>query len=203
MPRYATDYAPPPLANTIEEATLLASDVSMANTPKGGWTEFPPPVLAGCDEPLAEGAVDMRGVWRAYRGPMKGHLERVEQAGDRVVITAGGVVHDMHTTGRTEDGVDDVAGPTGARISVAAKFEKGRLNLRPGNKIVAVSRWIDGDGHMRWRYGPFFNRMRHIKAPKSIELKDAPVQRANEQERADAGWRIETSPASRRNPSSR
>ena len=40
------------------------ADIPRARTPAGGWTEFPPPVLAGCDDPLVEGAPDLRGVWR-------------------------------------------------------------------------------------------------------------------------------------------
>lgn len=165
LPRYATDYSPPLLAESRAEATLLAEDIPTANSTEGQWTEFPAPVLQGCDEPLAEGAVDLRGVWRAYRGPMKGHVERIEQAGDRVVITAAQIIHDMRATGRTEDGVNDVAGGTRARISVAAKFENRRLNLRPGGKIVAVTRWIDEDGDLRWRWGPYFNRLKRVPPP--------------------------------------
>lgn len=165
LPRYVTDYSPPLLATLKEEATLLAADVPMAHSTEDGWTEFPAPVLLGCDEPLAESAVDLRGVWRVYRGPLKGHVERIEQAGDRVVITAGQIIHDMRATGRVEDGVNDLAGGSGARISIAAKFEKGRLNLRPGGKIVAVTRWIDEGGDLRWRWGPYFNRLRRVPTP--------------------------------------
>ena len=72
---------------------------------------------------------------------MKGHVERIEQAGDRVAITAGQVIHDMRTTGKTKDGVNEVAGYGGSPISVAAQWENGSLNLRPGGgRVVAVTR---------------------------------------------------------------
>ena len=145
-------------------ATTLARDVVVAKTPDGRWKSWPPPVLAGCDEPLAEGAPDLRGVWRAHKGPMTGHTERVEQAGDRVVITAGGVIHDMFADGTLEGGVNDV-GEGGAQVSVAARFEDGRLNLYPGDRGVAlVSRYLDGD-EMVWRWGPYTSRLQRLDGP--------------------------------------
>ena len=174
LPVYDTDYDPPELALSVQDATLLAKDVPMGKTRNAGETEFPPPVFAGCDEPLTEGAADLRGVWRVYRGPMKGHVERIEQAGDRVAITAGQVIHDMRTTGKTKDGVNEVAGYGGSPISVAAQWENGSLNLRPGGgRVVAVTRRLDDKGEMRWRYGPYFNRLRRISPPREVELKKA------------------------------
>ena len=80
----------------------VASDIPVAHTPPGGYgAEMPPPVLAGCTEPLVAGAADLRGLWAtasvadgAGRSlgpdhPVLRHVERVEQCGDRVVITAG------------------------------------------------------------------------------------------------------------------
>jgi hypothetical protein len=158
-------YEPTPLAPSLAATTVKAADVPVAKTPPGGWSgEWPPPVLEGCDEPLADGAPDLRGVWRVVQGPLKGHVERVEQAGDRVVITAGGVIHDMFVDGTLEGGVNDI-GEAGTPISVAARFEKGRLNLYPGDKrVVAVTRYLDGD-EMVWRWGPYRNRLRRLDAP--------------------------------------
>jgi hypothetical protein len=153
-------YEPTPWAASAEEASLKATDIPVAKTPPGGFTEWPAPVLAGCDEPLVADAPDLRGVWQVHTGPLKGHIERVEQAGDRVVITAGGVIHDMYADGTLERGVNDVGEGTGDAISVAARFEDGRLNLYPGDKgIVAVTRYLDGD-EMVWRWGPWKNRLR-------------------------------------------
>lgn len=52
-----------------------ASDIPIAHTPYGGWHgEMPPPVLAGCDEPLVTGAPDLRGLWEAYQIEVKGEV---------------------------------------------------------------------------------------------------------------------------------
>jgi len=48
---------------------MRASEIPVTHTPEGGWHgEMPPPVLAGCAEPLAPGAPDLRGLWRARGG---------------------------------------------------------------------------------------------------------------------------------------
>jgi hypothetical protein len=159
-------YEPAPLAPTLEQARVTAADIPVAKTPPGGYVEWPAPVLAGCDESLVDGAPDLRGVWQAYKDPLKGHVERVEQHGNRVVVTAGSVIHDMFADGTLEGGVNDVGEGTGDAISVAARFEEGRLNLYPGDKcVVAVTRYRDGDD-MVWRWGPWKNRLRRLEAPK-------------------------------------
>ena len=165
-PAGAEHYVLTPLAESVDASSLEAADIPVAKTPAQGWIggDWPAPVLAGCDEPLVDGAPDLRGVWRVEKGPLKGHVERVEQAGDRVVITAGGVIHDMFANGTLEGGVNDV-GEAGTQISVAARFENGRLNLYPGDKrIVAVTRYLDGD-EMVWRWGPWRNRLRRLDEP--------------------------------------
>ena len=92
-------------------------------------------------------------------------VERVEQAGNRITITTGGLVHDMFCDGTLENGVDDVAGIGGRHIRVAATWEDGVHKLRPFNKkVVAVTRKLDGD-EMLWRYGPFRNRLRRLTEP--------------------------------------
>ena len=57
-------------------AGLDADDIPVAHTPPGGYgDEFPPPTLAGCTEPLVDGAPDLRGTWRvvsATRGGAPG-----------------------------------------------------------------------------------------------------------------------------------
>lgn len=151
-------------------------EIPTAHTPPGGYgDEMPPPVLAGCFDPLVDGAPDLRGLWRtvdASQGheplpeghPMWGHVERVEQAWDRVVITSGGVVHDMVVDGTYDHGVNDVAGADFATpISVAASFEEGILVLRPlGMPDVEVLRWREGD-QMVWAYHQLFTtRMERI-----------------------------------------
>ena len=143
---------------------MLASEIPVAHTPPGGYgDEMPPPILAGCDEPLADGAPDLRGTWRAVEvrwkdgeeRPLLDHGERIEQAGDRVGITAGGVIHDMRADGTPEHGVNDVT-PHGVPIQVVCTFEDGVHVLRPvGFPGVEVTRRLDGD-RLVWDYGPMF-----------------------------------------------
>lgn len=145
------------------------ADVPKAHTPTGGYgATMPAPVLEGCDTPLDEGAPDLRGTWRVVelsaageplpaQHPVWSHVERIEQAGDRVVVTGGGVVHDMVADGTHENGVNDVmAADHATRISVAATFEEGALVLRPRElPEVVVRRWREGD-QMVWTYHTLF-----------------------------------------------
>jgi hypothetical protein len=135
---------------------------------------MPPAVLAGCDEPLVDGAPDLRGMWKAYHverdgvalesHPLLGSMQRIEQCGDRVVITAGRIIHDMRADGTLEHGVDDVAEmDLKTRIQVAAVFRDGRLDLHPGgaDKPALVTREIV-DGELLWRYLVFTVRCRRV-----------------------------------------
>ncbi len=157
---------------------MKAGEIPVAHTPEGGWHgDMPPPVLAGCTEPLAPGAPDLRGIWKAYRAeqagseltdhPIARHIERIEQCGDRVVITGGRIIHDMRADGVLEHGVDDVLeADLKTRIRVAARFLDGRLELFPGGirdgVAPLVTRELMADGEMLWRYGPFTVRLRRI-----------------------------------------
>ena len=145
---------------------LRADDIPVAHTPPGGWRTFPPPVLAGCEEPLVAGAPDLRGLWktvdvmvngeRVDAHPIYRHVERIEQAGDRVVVTSTGVIHDMRCDGTVERGVDDVATDLRSRIRVVATFEDGVHVLRPvGMPGIEVTRRRDGV-YVVWTYGPAF-----------------------------------------------
>ena len=51
-------YEPTPLAASPDAAALKAADIPVAKTPAQGWSgsDWPAPVLVGCDEPLVEGA---------------------------------------------------------------------------------------------------------------------------------------------------
>ncbi len=156
---------------------VTVDDIPVAHTPSGGWHgEMPAPVLAGCTEPLTPGAPDLRGLWQAYRveqhgellpdHPLNSHIERVEQCGDRVVITADRIIHDMRADGTLENGVDDVAGADlTTEVHVAAVFAGGRLDLHPNGVDPArpplVTREVV-DGEMIWHYGPFKVVMRRI-----------------------------------------
>lgn len=161
-PHDPADYVRP----VLDGSGPLAKDFPMGHTaPGASLFEWAPRVLDGCTEPLAPGVPDLRGVWEVYEGRMTGHVERIEQAGNRICITVGGLVHDMYADGTLEHGVNDIAGFDGDPIRVAATFENGVHKLRPSNgRIVAVTRRLEGD-ELRWRYGPFRNRLRRLTAP--------------------------------------
>ncbi len=145
----------------------------MAHTPPGGYgSAMPPPVLAGCDEPLADVAPDLRGLWKVVTVEVDerpvpdhhviGHVQRVEQAGDRLVVTAGGVVHDMRCDGTEANGVNDVAEFDKATpITVVATYEDGVHVLRPVGLPIEVRRWREGD-QLVWSYVGFTCRMEQV-----------------------------------------
>lgn len=145
-------------------------EIPVAHTPPGGYgTVMPPLVLAGAVEPLAAGAPDLRGTWRTVAAAdgsgslppdhrIWRHVERIEQAADRVVVTGGGVVHDMRVDGTTENGLHDVmVADFSTPLVVVARYESGALVLRPeGLPGVEVARWREGD-RLRWRYHTLFD----------------------------------------------
>lgn len=147
---------------------MQADQIPVAHTPPGGYGDtMPPPVLDGCNEPLVAGAPDMRGTWRVVEltwkqgdgpehNPVAAHVERIEQCGDRVVVTSSGVVHDMRADGTVEHGVHDVAAAGGQAITVVCTFENGVHTLRPvGMPGIEVTRRLDG-AQLVWDYGPLF-----------------------------------------------
>ena len=147
---------------------VTLSEIPVAHTPPGGYgTEMLPPVLAGCYEPLVDGAPDLRGTWRIVEidppdPRMIGHVQRVEQAGDRLVVTAGGVVHDMRCDGTEANGVNDVAEFDKATpITVVATYEDGVHVLRPVGLPIEVTRRRDGD-QLVWTYVGFTARMERV-----------------------------------------
>src|SRR4051794_11273591 len=88
-------------------------EILVAHTPHGGYGDsFPAPILTGCTDPLIEGAPDLRGLWQVVqvqaRGnvitdhPALGHMQRIEQCADRLVVTAGGIIHDMRCDGSVD-----------------------------------------------------------------------------------------------------
>tara|TARA_B100001123_G_C15252643_1_gene1003388 strand:- start:294 stop:902 length:609 start_codon:yes stop_codon:yes gene_type:complete len=84
-----------------------ANDIPKAYTPDCSYTTIPMPILAECTEPLTEGVVDMRGLWLGISDGDE-HLERIEQCGNRVVITAFGIIHDFRVDGTLKNGARDV-----------------------------------------------------------------------------------------------
>ena len=90
---------------------IRCDDIPVAHTPTGGFGHlFPPPVLAGCTDPLAAGAPDLRGLWQAISAvrngvpvptddPILTYLERIEQRSDRIIDIGGGTIADARADG--------------------------------------------------------------------------------------------------------
>lgn len=136
----------PKLKKLVKQDLLVtADDIPVAHTPGCGYEEFPPPVLAACNEPLAEDIPDLRGLWVAYQGIGVGHVERIEQCGNRVVITGGGVIHDMRADNTAANGVNDVSVMNCKPIRVSAEFVNGSLDLKVLGFFIAAQRRLDGD----------------------------------------------------------
>lgn len=144
---------------------LSVDEIPIAHTPSGGWSSFPDPILEGCTEAIAVGAPDLRGMWevvevavggeRDHTHAMLGSAQRVEQAGDRIVITGGGVIHDMRCDGTVVNGVHDVSLDFSTEITVVATYEDGVHVLRPVGIPIEVRRYLD-ENIMVWEYGPAF-----------------------------------------------
>ena len=91
-----------------------------------------------------------------------GLVQRIEQCGDRLVVTAGGVVHDMRCDGTEEHGVDDVAEfDFTTPITVVATYEDGVHVLRPVGLPIEVTRRREGDDVI-WTYLDFTARLERV-----------------------------------------
>jgi hypothetical protein len=136
---------------TNASSLVTADQIPTAHTPPGGYgAVMPPPVLAGCSEPLEAGAPDLRGNWSVVsftgHGAEVGGVQRIEQCGNRVVITAQGVVHDMRADGSVARGVHDVTHfGYQTPVIVAARFTDGALVLQPVGLPLKITRRLKGD----------------------------------------------------------
>ena len=148
-------------------------DIPVAFTPADGWSTWPGPILAGCAEPRPDGAPDIDGYWRTIEvkadGQVQpdhhnlGHIQRIEQRGDRLVVTAGRVIHDMRCDGTLERGVHDVAEfDLKTEVHVVATYEDGVHVLRPdGMPGIEIRRHRDGD-LLIWDYLGFTACLEHL-----------------------------------------
>ena len=118
-------------------------DIPKAYTPGCGFSKTPMPILASCTEPLAEGVVDMRGLWLGTSGRI-GHLERIEQCGNRVVVTAYGTIHDFRVDGTLKNGARDV-GIVCNNFASAIRFDKGTMVFKLFKLFDVVTRKMEGE----------------------------------------------------------
>jgi hypothetical protein len=156
-----------------DRAAVMADDIPVAYTPAGGWTDMPAPFLATCTEPLVVGAPDLRGMWKVVSVDVGGvadpnhsaigKLQRIEQAGDRLIVTAGRIVHDMRCDGTEERGVHDVAEfDLTTPVHVVATYEHDVHVLRPVGLPIEITRRLDGD-QLVWTYIGFTARLLRVE----------------------------------------
>lgn len=144
----------------LDGSGKMAADIPKGNTPGCSYSHFPLPILAQCTEPLPVGAADIRGLWIGSSGRV-GHLERVEQCGARMVVTAAGLIHDSgpNSTGgfNSNDTEGAVLFSIGnqeycPRTSAGAFWNDGVLEFRVlGWGPVVVKRYMEGE-QMVWEY---------------------------------------------------
>lgn len=163
-------------------AGLHANQIPTAHTPIfwndstgtyacGYKDKMPKPTLAQCTEPLEQGAPDLRGEWI---DPSNKTIERIEQCGNRVIITSGHVVHDMFVTGEAAGGVFDVTThdiPNCVVVASYGKFIGGKTlalyqvtaENKPG--IPAVSRTLVDNNTIRLNYQGTVTVMKRVGTP--------------------------------------
>ena len=145
----------------LDGSGKLAVDIPKGNTPGCSYDHFPLPILADCTEPLSPGADDIRGLWRGVEGGHTGHIERVEQCGSRVVVTASGIIHDGGpnstgdlTSNDTEGAVLFTIGEREycPRTSASMIWNDGVLDFHVfGWGPVVVRRYMEGE-QLIWEY---------------------------------------------------
>ena len=144
----------------LDGSGKLAQDIPKGNTPGCRYDHFPLPVLRECTEPLTPEASDIRGLWIGVTGNV-GHVERVEQCGARVVVTASGIIHDSgpnstagHNTDDTEGSVLFTIGQREfcGRTSAGMYWNEGVLDFKVfGWGPVVVRRYLEGE-QLVWEY---------------------------------------------------
>ena len=145
----------------LDGSGKVAADIPKGNTPGCAYAHFPLPVLAQCTEPLPAGADDIRGLWLGVEGGHVGHVERVEQCGNRTVVTSSGIIHDYGpnssvglNTNDTEGAVLFIAGDREfcMRTSASMIWTDGVLEFHVfGWGPVVVRRYREGDD-LVWEY---------------------------------------------------
>jgi len=152
------DYCALPL---LDGSGLLADEIPKAYTPDCSADRWPAPVLSGCTEPLPVEAADLRGLWRDERDPAR-HIERIEQCGNRVVVSGRRFIHDFRTTGTLAGGANDINPTDCSRVRAAISWNDAKvLEFRPWGLLTLVTRHLQDDDTLVWEY-PGQPRM-HLK----------------------------------------
>ena len=128
----------------LDGAGLSADEIPKAYTPGCGFTRMPMPVLNECREPLSAGTPDLRGLWIAETG-LIGHIERIEQCGNRMVVTTAGVIHDFRMDGTLKNGARDIQSYCTNFASAIKVDAQGKVIFRLFDLFDTVSRHLDGE----------------------------------------------------------
>ena len=144
----------------LDGSGKTAAEIPKGNTPGCSYSHFPLPILRECTEPLPEGAADIRGLWLGVEGGV-GHVERVEQCGERVVVTSSGIIHDSGPNSSAGFNTDDTEGGVLFKIgekaycprtSAGMFWNDGVLEFRVfGWGPIVVRRYPEG-GQLIWEY---------------------------------------------------
>ena len=145
----------------LDGSGKVARDFPKGNTPGCAYEHFPLPILAGCTEPLPEGADDIRGLWIGVKGGHVGHVERVEQCGERTVVTSSGIIHDYGPNSTAGLNTDDTEGSVLFTIGNKEYCGRTSASMIWNNKVldfhvfgwgpVVVKRYLEGD-QLVWEY---------------------------------------------------
>ena len=84
----------------------------------------------------------MRGLWLAESGVI-GHIERIEQCGNRMVVTSAGLIHDFRIDGTLKNGTRDIQTYCTNLASAIKVDDEGKIIFRLFNLIDTVSRHLD------------------------------------------------------------
>jgi hypothetical protein len=83
--------------------------------------------------------------------PIYVYVERIEQCGNRIVDIGGGTIADARADGTEANAVHDVSAfDFETPITAIASYEDGVFALRPPRLPIAITRWLDADGHLVW-----------------------------------------------------
>jgi len=129
---------------TLDGQGRSADEIPKAYTPDCGFSRMPMPILDDCREPIATGIPDMRGLWLAKSGFI-GHAERIEQCGNRMVVTAAGLIHDFRIDGTLSNGARDIQSYCTNLASAINVDHEGKIIFRLLNLFDTVSRHLDSE----------------------------------------------------------
>ena len=84
------------------------------------------------------------GLWRSFSGRI-GHHERIEQSGNRVVVTAYGTIHDFRLDGTLKNGARDVGTVCNNFHTAIHVNEEGIMVFRLFDWFDTVTRRMQGE----------------------------------------------------------